>query len=887
MSNSSRAENAKRKEAERNFILTADNVIKYSVLIVSLIFLALTAYALFGEEFGVFFKWYLVVFAGGVAFMPLSMLLMGRFRDSGWIVSKVMAIAVSGWLSWFLASIKLVKFTEASCWICLIICFLANLALYIFYERRHKEKIRLFTDTDKTVTAILLAEIIFFAVFIFWMYLKGFKPEAYGNTEKLMDFGFMQALYRSDYMPAEDIWLSGNPINYYYVGQFMATYITKLAGTTVGYGYNLMLMLIAAFSFSMPCSIVATAAEAFAEKFEAGKYELRRRIFPYLAGGAAGVTVSFAGNMHYPIFNDMVPVARTILGLDRLAEDAGVAFDNYWFPNATRYIGYFPETTDKTIHEFPLYSFVLGDLHAHVINIIFVLCVLAVLLGFILNKREAINNAKNSAQFYSGSGKSFWGLSLSEILDPSVIVIGFFIGLFHTTNFWDYPIYFVVSGAIILFINCILHNFSKATVKLTFLHAVIVLAVSTVVCLPFTLSFDQISNSVRLCDQHTPLFQLFILWGLPVIIVLVFLANLIKEQKEAAVFTDEGNSFAKKNGLFKFIANMDSSDLFMITLGLCAIGLVILPEIIYIKDIYSGDYKRANTMFKLTYQAFIMFGMVMAYVVTKFLLFKEKRTRVFALVTGIFLIWTTGYFENSTKAWFGDYSIANTFGEELSANEGFMGIMFLIMAIIILIGVFSYGYLLLTKKKSFVGLTVSSVGCLVVLCSSMIMWFVIFKPSDLYEGLDSGEFLKSENYADYKAAQWIEDNIEGRPVILEANGLSYTLYNRISGRTGLPTVLGWRTHEWLWRSDASGGVPKIIEEREEDVEKLFLSEDMGVTRGLIEKYNIEYIYIGDCEREKFEAMDYGKLLSLGQVIYPADFNSADVSSKTFIIKVNK
>lgn len=887
MSNSSRVANAKRKDSERNMMLNAENIIKYGILVISLVFLALTAYALFGEEFSEFFKWYLVVFAGGVAFMPLSMLLLGSFRDSGWIVSKVMAIAVSGWLIWFLSSVKLVKFTAGGCWTALIICFIGNMLLYFLYERKHKEKFRLFSHPDRTLTAILIAEIIFFAVFIFWMYLKGFKPEAYGNTEKLMDFGFMQAMYRADYMPAEDIWLSGNSINYYYVGQFMATYITKLSGTTVGYGYNLMLMLIAAFGFSMPCSIVSTAAEYLTDTLEAGKYELRRRIFPYFAGGMAGVTVSFAGNMHYPIFNDIVPALRSVLGLDKFAEEAGVAFDNYWFPNATRYIGYFPETSDKTIHEFPLYSFVLGDLHAHVINIIFVLCVVAVLLGFILKKREAIANARNSAQFFKGSGKSFWGLSVAEILDPSVLVIGFFIGLFHTTNYWDYPIYFVVSGAIILFVNCILYNFSRQTIKLTLLHAVIVLVISTLVCLPFTLSFDQISNSICLCEDHTPVYQLAILWGLPVIIVLVFLANLIREQKECKVFCDEGNAFSGKNRLFKFIGNMTGADLFMLTLGLCAIGLVLIPEVIYVKDIYSGAYKRANTMFKLTYQAFILFGMVMAYVVAKFLFFKEKKTRLFAIITGILILWTAGYFKNSTKAWFGDYSIGLTFDEELGSNDSFIAIMLLIMVIIILIGVVSYGYLILARKKSFGGLTISSVGCLVVLCSSMIMWFSIYTPSDNYNGLDSGEFLKTENYADYMAAQWIEENIEGRPVMLEANGLSYTLYNRISGITGLPTVLGWRTHEWLWRSDASGAVPAIIEEREADIETIFMSEDSEQTRGLIEKYNIEYIYIGDCEREKFEAMDYGKLLSLGEVVYPADFDSSEVSSKTFILKVNR
>ena len=43
--------------------------------------------------------------------------------------------------------------------------------------------------------------------------------------------------------------------------------------------------------------------------------------------------------------------------------------------------------------------------------------------------------------------------------------------------------------------------------------------------------------------------------------------------------------------------------------------------------------------------------------------------------------------------------------------------------------------------------------------------------------------------------------IEGQPVVLEANGDSYSDYERVSAMTGLPTVLGWYVHEWLWRGD--------------------------------------------------------------------------------------
>ena len=67
------------------------------------------------------------------------------------------------------------------------------------------------------------------------------------------------------------------------------------------------------------------------------------------------------------------------------------------------------------------------------------------------------------------------------------------------------------------------------------------------------------------------------------------------------------------------------SDLFVITIGLCAFGLVLIPEILYIEDIYSGDYKRANTMFKLTYQAFIMFGISFGYLFPRLICFGRTK----------------------------------------------------------------------------------------------------------------------------------------------------------------------------------------------------------------------------------------------------------------------
>ena len=99
-------------------------------------------------------------------------------------------------------------------------------------------------------------------------------------------------------------------------------------------------------------------------------------------------------------------------------------------------------------------------------------------------------------------------------------------------------------------------------------------------------------------------------------------------------------------------------------------------------------------------------------------------------------------------------------------------------------------------------------------------------------------------------------------MVLEAPGDSYTGYERVSVATGLPTVLGWYVHEWLWRNDVAA-----LNERAADIEKIYTSSDANEVSGLIKKYNISYIYIGKLEREKYPALNDKLLQTMGKVAY--------------------
>jgi len=746
------------------------------------------------EEFFEVMQWWFALLLLGVSCFPLSNLLFSGFHDGGFMFSKAIGLALSGWLLWALSSLHILKFTRTNTILVVAVVFALNLAfLYLSKEvqriKEWKEKVTAPAENNATrkVVLALTFELVFLAIFIIGCYVKCFKPEAYG-TEKFMDYGFMTSMMRSDYMPPEDFWASGTNLNYYYMGQYMATFVTKLSGVTVNSGYNLALMMLMAFCCMMSYSIVYEVMRTTIQlRNEKKKEQIRKgeenvaeisggytAIVSHAAGALAGVAVTFAGNMHYTIFCKIIPTIQGMLGME---------VDSYWFPDATRYIGYNPETDDKTIHEFPSYSFVLGDLHAHVTNIMFVLTVLGILYAWLLYRKARMDAVK------SGAGIDAYSRWL-ETFHPSIVVLGFFIGLFQITNYWDFPIYFVVSGAVILFSNAVIHKFEKETLILTALHAAVVLVMSFVVSLLFNLKFVSMAKGIALCTDHTPLYQLAVLWGLPVTVLVCFLVSVIcKKKKEEPYKRKKGSQPL----LFQFIDRLSLPELFIITIGLCAAGLVLMPEIIYVIDIYGG-HKRANTMFKFTYQAFIMFGLMMGYVITKFILLaKNGKQIVCGVLTGFLLLGTVGYLGKSVDSWFGN-----------------------------------------------------------------------IKDETRFQGLDAAAFVDKENIYDSEAVDWINENIEGRPVMLEAHGNSYTYANRISVLTGLPTILGWHTHEWLWKDDYNW-----VEARKADVETIYTSNDASLVRELLDTYDVAYIYLGDEEHKTYEVND-ALLQTLGTIVYKND-----------------
>ncbi|OGH04523.1 MAG: hypothetical protein A2W22_05355 [Candidatus Levybacteria bacterium RBG_16_35_11] len=687
----------------------------------------------------VIFQWFAVFLLIGLIFLPLTSLIFSNFFDRGYIFSKTLGIVFISYLTFLLASSRVFTFNLS-----IVLAIFVSLALNYFVSRRVGIR-NLFKGK---VLIFVLEEIIFLVFLSFWTYVRGNQPDING-LEKFMDFGFVNSILRADYFPPKDIWFTPFSINYYYFGHLTTAVLTRISAIPSNISFNLMIAVLFALSFVSSFSIGATLISKIKDQ--------KSKIKSLFVGFLTAFLVTLAGNIHtiYALFKpypneNPVPVWQL--------EFSPFTFPNsYWYPNATRFIY-------NTIHEFPIYSWVVADLHGHVLDIPIVLLTIALILSvFLKNNLRTLNS----------------------------ILIGFLLSIMYTTNAWDGIIYFLLAVIVFFVLSSNLNKGKLTFSLLKFLKPTITVLISYFIfSFPFNLGFKPFVSGIGLlCApksliaigkigpflfeadhcQLSPLYQLFILYGFFYFLVVSYFFIL------------------------KRIKDISKNDIFVIILIVLSSILIILPEIVYIKDIYPSHY-RANTMFKLVYQGFIMLSISCGYIILRvFSAVKKLKINL-----NIFIPWSA-----------------------------------VLLFLLFLISVYPF-------------LAIPS----------------YYNNLQRYKGINGTTYLKSLYPDDFEAISWLNKNIKGQPVILEAQGDSYTDYARVSSNTGLPTVLGWTVHEWLWRGSYEIPAPRI-----KDVEDLYQSGDLSLVKSLIQKYKISLVFVGSLEMEKYTKINENNFKKLGILIY--------------------
>lgn len=515
-------------------------------------------------------SWWLVLFVLGLVNLPAITLFFKKFYDSGYGLVKTISTLVTAYLVFLFAIFKILPFNIYVIYAVIFILICLNSKLFL---QNKKELIALFRKKYKI---FIFQELFFLAGFLFWTWVRAHQPDISG-LEKFMDYGFINSLLNSKYLPPEDMWFAGKPINYYWFGHFWSAFLTKVSGIESKVTYNLMIATILGLSLNISFSIISTLTQIL---------KVKKKKLIWLSGIISAILLVFGGNFHTPFY--------------AIKESP----DKYWYPDATRFIGYNPETNDKTIHEFPQYSFVVSDLHAHLLNLPFALTFVALLLVFYI---------KNASVY------------------KKLLPLGFFLGVMFMTNTWDFANLSLLMGVTFLLYQLKKKNKIFPVIVNTTIFCTFVLLGAFLTAFPFVINFESIAQGVKTVNSQSPVWQLLILWGFPLVLTLVFLVTLFVESKKKNIKSRAKNVFAS---IFspgtKILAFLKTSDLFVIGILVSSWILIFLPEFVYVKDIYVSSHHRANTMFKLTYQAFVLFYLSSGYIIIRAISFsKRKVIRVF------------------------------------------------------------------------------------------------------------------------------------------------------------------------------------------------------------------------------------------------------------------
>lgn len=687
---------------------------------------------------------------------------------------------------WFAASFKILQFSQFSLLIIVALVAVFFLTLFIVNSSifRFSALLKYVRSQKSVLILILVEELLFFFCLLLWSYVRGFQPVIEG-LEKYMDFGFINAILKSKYFPPRDMWLSGYTINYYYFGHLIAAVLTILSMIPQQVVYNLMIAVIFALCFVSSFSIGLNLFYHFL-KLLRPHVSLRSLIFPALL---TAYLVTNAANLQ-PIYHLLTKGSST-----------------YWYPDATRFIVKKFGATDETIHEFPHYSYVVADLHGHVSDIPTVLLLIAFIFVLFLKVYES-----HDADFARGElAEKGWGPFNKFVVFRAMpftifeaLFLGFLLSTAYMTNAMDGPVYFALAGlAVFGSLFFVSKKFMSSFIQTAIFF--VFAGLTFVICsYPFLINFKNFTGAVTPVDFHSPLWMLGILWGFQFFMAFSFLLFLFA--KKIGKRENLARAFASFFGVkIKVLdqktvkeSNLKFVDLFIIFLFAISLFLIVFPEIFYIKDIYIHEYQRANTMFKMTYQAFIMLYIAVPYVFFRILYhIKTHKNILFFFPTVIFLF-------------------ASVFG---------------------LISVSIYPYF---AVRSYYGLV-------------------------NYQGLDGTKYISALYPDDYKLITTLNSpnyssTFSEAPIILEAVGDSYTKYARISANTGVSIVLGWPVHEWLWRNGYD-----IPGKRTADVQRIYESESASETKLLLKEYKVNYVWVGQLEREKYKNLDEKKFGEIGKV----------------------
>jgi YYY domain-containing protein len=817
-------------------------------------------------------NWYFALQLLAVAGLPLAFFLFRHLPSRGYATAKALGLLLTGIIFWWGNILHLWTNTSAAVLSAAAIVFCAGLLLM----RGRWEDVGPWWSRHRA--HVFSVEGLFLISLLVWALVRASQPHLQtAGGEKWMEIAFLNAGLRAPSLPPHDPWLSGFTISYYYLGYVLLALVTRLS----------MLASSVAFNLGNAGWFALAAVQAYGLVYDLLGGEMRDAIRALLApllllvtGNGQGIFEVFHARGLFP------PRFWEWLDINRLTEPPQPPFSwvpqrFFWWWQASRTLRDRTPWGDhqEVIDEFPAFSFLLGDMHPHLLALPFVLLIVALAYNVFLGetrKSEDVGHADVDHADVDHADVVWADVGSSSLLRRWLPVVGMavILGSLGFLNTWDLPIYWaLLVGAWILgrYVHVAERSFRAAfQTALTVVPDALVLGVLSVVAyVPFWIALRSQAGGILPNVFNATQIQHFVIMFLPLLVPVI--GVIVSGARRRGV---DG-----RQALLWGIALM-----LMIALVALIVGSVAAYP--YLGAILRGESVQGYSLPPDVALAALRSRVLNPWV--GLLLAIGVSTVLFALVARPRARKEEPPVEVRSDATFYVFPLLLVMlGLLLTLAPEFVYLQDVFMTRMNTIFKFYFqAWVLWSLAGAWqlarwlkvppsrgvawrrVGIALSTFGILVGLVYTVLAVPARAREQGVPWTLDGMAWLESSFPSDYAAITWLNTHIKGAPVIIEAPGdqrKAYVYEGRVSALTGLPTPLGWGGHQMQWR-----GNYEVPARREQDLNLLFSTQDQDVVREILARYEAVYLYIGPLERQRYAAEGLDKFDAMFPAVYDQD-----------------
>ncbi len=755
--------------------------------------------------------WLVVIEGLSLLVLPAALLLFRPLPDRGYLLAKALALLALCLAVWLLASLRWMPLSQGAIGVAVVALAVVSFAALAL----RGGEIRAFVRERWRLIAI--CEALFLAAFLAFVLLRMANPDLwhpYRGGEKPMDFAYLNAVVRSTIMPPYDPWFGGGYLNYYYWGQFIVATLIRATGIQPAVAYNLAVPTFFALAAGGAFSVVYNlAASALRPAGVASRAVFRRPPGVERSAVAAGL----CGALFVCVLGNLDGARQVVVGAWRwLESDAPFAFD-YW--RSTRMMP--PDPPGHEITEFPFFSFLFADLHAHMMAIPFALLAIGLCLSVVLAAR------------CSGSLRGRW--DAGEL--ARLVVLGVVVGALWLINAWDYPTQLLLAGAAILLAEYLAQGGLGLTVLVrAVFKSLLVFVVGYVAFLPFHLNYETFVGGIETTTNTTTIWQFLAISGLFVFVIGSFALM------EARSIVSGLRPPAAVASLFRLRDGVGRRQVVVPALAALAAALL---AVVALSDTVGGTVPLVAALLALTAGVCAARLLSMRGDAAQVAFAGLLACTAFALVLGLEFVRVQDDIERMNSV-FKFYLQAWTL---MALASGFLL------------------WRMVTRWRASESRRVSPAIVWPVVLAALVLGAGVypvlgtrarladrFDTNDVPLTLDGTEYARGTVYrgqegpidleADSEGIRWLLGNVDGSPITLEGQTPLYRWGGRVSVYTGLPGVVGWEWHQIQQR----GVHGREVSRRVDDVDTIYSTRSPQEAARLLRKYDVSYVYVGQLER---------------------------------------